>query len=116
MPPKFARDAGWVFAVLAVLATIGAVWIAVLDVDSHREMERFDAAPVCAVSTPPPATAACKTELPATLESVSVSKGKNKIATLRLRTVSGVPIVTDVHPELAPDPGEAAGWSSSSTR
>lgn len=43
MPPKFAHDAGWVFAVLAVLATVGAVWFAILDAHSHREVERFDA-------------------------------------------------------------------------
>ncbi|WP_194925571.1 hypothetical protein [Catenulispora pinisilvae] len=109
MTRKFARGAGCVFGFLAALAALGSVLLALADTRAHAELARFDAAPVCASSAPPSASAACKAEVAATLKSASLSGGKDPMWTLELRLSNGALVVTDIDDTNGePDFGEAA--------
>ena len=108
MPPSFIRFIGWVSAFFAVLGFVGAVWLAVADAHDHADALRFDAAPICPASTPLTATDDCKAELPATVVSIKVGRGKVPLRTFTLRTSTDDLVVAYVNAGPAPHVGDDA--------
>lgn len=107
MPQGCAGPAGWFFVILAVLATAGAVWLAVLDVGAHADVLRFDSAPVCKTPAPSTATSDCKTELRATVVSIKVLRGRPPRPAIFTFRASGNFIVTaEIEGISAPDVDE----------
>lgn len=108
MPPSFIRVIGWVSAFFATVAAVGTVWLAVADANDHADVLRFDAAPICPTSTPLRATSDCKAELPATVVSIKVGRGKVPLRTFTLRTSTDDLVVAYLDSGPAPHVGDDA--------